>query len=565
MRLPRINTISKEFILRFGLVVLFIGATFKVLFAQEATLGLLLNKPGVSSGYTMFSGNKNTYLINNCGDLINVWESGLWSATTFYLLENGDLLRPVKLFEETGFNGGGVGGGIERMNWQGEQIWLFDFAEEQQYHQHHDIEIMPNGNILILAWEYKSVEAAIEAGRNPSNIEEALWPTLVVEIEPKEMNGADIVWEWHLWDHLVQDFDAGRNNYGNVRENHQLLDVNFIDGNLARADWLHCNALFYVPQFDWIVLSSKYLNEIYVIDHSTTTIEAASHSGGKYGKGGDLLYRWGNPQAYRQGAKQDKKLYDQHDVTFIPSTENEPAQFLVFNNGTKRPEGRYSTVISFELPIDKNGFFKKEAGEAFAPEEYHWEYIEQPDTFELYSPNGSSAQRLPNGNTLIAEGNTGYFFELNDKAEKVWVYQNPVSATGPLEQGTIVDGVGLTGTLGSHRIRKYPMDYPAFKDRDVSPKGKIELNPLNSDCVISSTVQNYEFQKELLIYPNPVDCCLHINSENMFFYEIMNVNTQIVMQGNFQKQINVENLRSGVYFLKLNYNNQITIKKIVKQ
>jgi hypothetical protein len=37
---------------------------------------------------------------------------------------------------------------------------------------------------------------------------------------------------------------------------------------------------------------------LWVIDHQTTTAQAASHTGGRYNKGGDLLYRWGNPQTY---------------------------------------------------------------------------------------------------------------------------------------------------------------------------------------------------------------------------------------------------------------------------
>jgi len=47
-----------------------------------------------------------------------------------------------------------------------------------------------------------------------------------------------------------------------------------------------------------------------VIDHSTTTAQAAGHSGGTYGKGGDLLYRWGNPNAYQHGTAADESFME---------------------------------------------------------------------------------------------------------------------------------------------------------------------------------------------------------------------------------------------------------------
>ena len=29
-------------------------------------------------------------------------------------------------------------------------------------------------------------------------------------------SGGEVVWEWHLWDHLIQDHDAARSNFGDV-------------------------------------------------------------------------------------------------------------------------------------------------------------------------------------------------------------------------------------------------------------------------------------------------------------------------------------------------------------
>ncbi|MGC8644373.1 MAG: hypothetical protein ACP5XB_31305, partial [Isosphaeraceae bacterium] len=60
-------------------------------------------------------------------------------------------------------------------------------------------------------------------------------------------------------------------------------------------------------ELDQILLSVHSFSEIWIIDHGTTTAEAATHKGGRSGKGGDLLYRWGNPQAYRAGTAADQQ------------------------------------------------------------------------------------------------------------------------------------------------------------------------------------------------------------------------------------------------------------------
>ncbi len=157
----------------------------------------------------------------------------------------------------------------------------------------------------MVAWEYKSAEEAIAAGRDPRLLTQgALWPDTLIEVEPVGSGGAKIVWEWRAWDHLIQDFDPSRDTFGDVAGNPQLIDLNFArDG---AADWMHLNGIDYHPELDQIVVGSPFLNEIWIIDHSTTTAEAAGHTGGRSGRGGDLLYRHGNPQAYRAGAERIK-------------------------------------------------------------------------------------------------------------------------------------------------------------------------------------------------------------------------------------------------------------------
>ena len=175
---------------------------------------------------------------------------------------------------------------------------------------------MKNGNILILCWEYKSLSESIAAGRDPNSmIDNELWSTYILEVEPIGIDSINIIWEWHLWDHLVQDFDSTKQNFGVVSQNPQRLDINYYFGN-GKNDWLHCNSIDYNEDLDLIVIGSRALSELYIIDHSTTTIQASSNSGGNSDKGGDFLYRWGNPQAY-DAVSTAQKLFGQHDVHWI--------------------------------------------------------------------------------------------------------------------------------------------------------------------------------------------------------------------------------------------------------
>ena len=142
-------------------------------------------------------------------------------------------------------------------------------------------------------------------------------PDHIIEVQPTGQTSGDIIWEWHAWDHLIQNYDSSKANYGVVGDHPELIDINFGEFYLSTDDWMHTNSIDYNPQFDQILISVHNFDEIWVIDHSTTTEEAAGHSGGNSGKGGDLLYRWGNPESYDAGTASDQKLFGQHDTQWI--------------------------------------------------------------------------------------------------------------------------------------------------------------------------------------------------------------------------------------------------------
>ncbi|MBN1510665.1 MAG: aryl-sulfate sulfotransferase, partial [Phycisphaerae bacterium] len=435
--------------------------------APDMKRGLILNTGAAWTGYTLFAplNATTTYLVDIQGQLVHSWPSRHEPGQAVYLLEDGSVLRAARVRQNRHFGGGGIGGRVERIAPDGTVVWEFEYANEKHC-QHHDIEPLPNGNVLLIAWEKKTHDEVIAAGGNPKLFAAGdLWPDCVIEVEPQGNSGGKIVWEWHVWDHLIQEIDPEKPNHGVVAEHPERIDLNYRRiapretpeeiqrlralGYIAggedeeprepgggpppfgppggvdmHADWTHTNAVAYNARLDQIALSVHTFNEIWIIDHGTSTKEAAGHSGGRHGKGGDLLYRWGNPRAYGLGSAKDQVLFAQHDVRWIPEGSPGAGHLIVFNNGVGRSDGMYSSVVEFEPLVDSKGGYACEPGKAFGPSTPVWEYA-AANKHDLFSHSISGAQRLPNGNTLVCSGEQGHLIEVTRDGKTVWEYVNP--------------------------------------------------------------------------------------------------------------------------------------------
>jgi hypothetical protein len=361
-----------------------------------------------------------TYLIDNTGTVNHVWSSSFIPGVAVWWLGDGTILRTIRIGPDSGM--GGAGGGVQKIQWDGTVVWDFRYNTDG-HRSHHDVKSLPNGNVLLIAWETKTRNEAIAAGRNPSYVSnDGFWPDHIIEVQPTGPTSGTIVWEWHVWDHLIQDYDSSKANYGVVGDHPELVDINYVTS--SQVDWMHTNSIDYNEEFDQILLSVHNFDEIWVIDHSTTTEEAAGHTGGNSGKGGDLLYRWGNPEAYRAGTSSDEKFFSQHDATWIKPGYPGEGDILVFNNGVNRPSILYSSVDEIVPPVNDNGEYYLEPGSAYGPEAQTWIYTASPPT-SFYASHLSGAQRLADGNTLICNGEKGKIFEVTPEGATVWQYTSP--------------------------------------------------------------------------------------------------------------------------------------------
>ena len=453
--------------------------------SAQQTVGLISYQHTAYNGYTLFNSfnSPTTYLIDNCGTKVYEWTSNNGSpAAAVYLLENGNLLRTYRP-DSTYFNFGGSGGGIEILDSNSLVIWQYEVNSDSTL-SHHDLEVLPNGNILILAIEFILAQEADAFG---SLVTADRYSEMILEVDPTT---DQIVWEWHAWDHLIQNVDPNLPNYGEPADFPHRFDINYESpgggGPMSQnsGDWFHCNAIHYNATWDQIMLNSRRWNEFYIIDHSTTSDEAASSSGGAAEQGGDVLYRWGNPEAYGRGEVEDRQLFGQHDPHWIHyeeggGSESPSSTVLLFNNGASRPGGPRSSVDELTLPLLDDGTYLLLEGEAFGPSDFDWTYpaVLDPD---FYSSFISGAQRLPNGNTLVCEGDDGKLFEVTATGEKVWEYVTATSQFGPNTQGN------EPLENGTFRAYRYGPDYPGLAGRDLTPGEPVELAPYPSDCTTTS-------------------------------------------------------------------------------
>lgn len=545
--------------LRFLILIFPIFSAFAL--SAQQTLGLFQNDSLAYNGYTLLAPNSstNTYLLDNCGEVVHSWPSNYRPGNVAYLLENGLLLRTGRI--NSSFNAGGSGGHIELIDWDGNLVWGYNYSSST-FHQHHDVEYLPNGNILLIAWELHSRAEALAAGRNPALISNnGLWTERVVELQPVGADQANVVWEWRLWDHLIQDFDPSKDNYGVVAGHPERVDFNFETGSANNVDWIHLNAVDYNPALDQVVLSSRTLSEFWVIDHSTTTEEAA-------GQKGDLLYRWGNPQSYQRGNNADQKLFNQHDVHWIEAGLPGAGRFLVFNNGLARPDGNYSSVDVVEPPLGPDGQYLLEEGLAYGPAFPFWTYRAQPPN-SFFSANISGAQRLPNGNTLICEGREGRLFEVDVEGRIHWEYINPVRSTGPMSQGMNPTNNDV------FRAYRYATDFPAFEGKTLEPQGPLELNPLPSDCVLYgnpvSSAQEPEVLTGLRLLANPVADELVVENETgaRLQLEVFNLAGQRIVHDRMEPgtyRVSAAEWSKGFYLLRVKEpgSGRSFVKKVLK-
>ncbi|MBL0175893.1 MAG: aryl-sulfate sulfotransferase [Ignavibacteria bacterium] len=226
--------------------------------------------------------------------VVHHWTHARTGGYSCYLMPDGTLLRPAGVAASTSV-------AARRQAWCSASRRTAPSSGKYTYstttyRSHHDIRPMPNSSILLIAWETRTAQQCVDAGLDHSA---SLWPDHIIECSPPERAAATSSGNWRVGS-SSRDFNPAKSNYGVVGDHPELLDINVVS---TSGDWLHVNSVSYNPDLDQIVFSSHYSDELYVIDHSTTTAQAAGHSGGTRRARRRFPLPLGRPSIYRAAAQ----------------------------------------------------------------------------------------------------------------------------------------------------------------------------------------------------------------------------------------------------------------------
>lgn len=522
-------------------------------------------------GYTLY-GLKNAtsaVLVDTNGTTYHTWTStGKTNCYSTYMMPGGILWRTIN-HSGNSFSGGPVSGEVQKLDYAGNVLWDYVYSTST-YCTHHDICPMPNGNVLMIAYESKSAAEVAAAGCTAfSGI---MWPDKIVEVQPTGATTGTVIWEWHAWDHLVQNTNPSAANYQTSIVNHpELLNINY---NSAK-DWLHVNGVDYNPILDQITFSSHYLNELYVIDHSTTTAEAATHTGGNSGKGGDLLYRWGNPAAY--GATGTKIFNVVHNARWVPEGNSNAGDLSGYNN---QGISTNASSADFFTPPVAGYNYTINLGSAYTPSIYN-----KRQASGGYNSNEGSVQQLPNGNVLISMGISGYIKEFDPNGTLIWsktltggsakafryseCYLNNAAPAIPVITET-------SGILSSDPAATYQWYLNGVlllgeTNQTITPSqdGIYLVRITDSNGCVYQYSKGYHFttatgiteikKSTFSIYPNPSTGIVHIsdleNSGQQFELNIFDATGRLLLTNKTLYQVDLSEYGKGVFTIQIKQEN----------
>ncbi|MBK8497508.1 MAG: aryl-sulfate sulfotransferase [Flavobacteriales bacterium] len=473
-------------------------------------------------GFALYNLNNQTTarLINADQQIAYTWNCPTSFSYAMALKPNGNLVRSA-VYSGNAINTAAVSGRIQELNPAGGVVWDFIYSTAD-YVTHHDIALMPNGNVLLLAYARKTVAELQAMGYTGTS---AKYPGRIIEVQ-QNGTGGQIVWQWEMNDRFIQHADATKPNYLVIADHPERMNINVAisggGGPGGGIDWFHENGIDYNEDLDQIAFSARYLSEIFIIDHSTTTAEAAGHTGGNGGRGGDFLFRWGKPANYGITGTQVIPAAV-HDVKWVEGGTMD-GWISFFNNSGA---GTNSSTVDAINPTRVGYNYPWTLGTAWGPATYGFRHT------CLASASGqSSGDLLPNGNVFCGVSGQ-YMYEVNSSNQVVWQYN-----ASPL------------------KAFRYTCDHPGI------------ISLLNDPCGITTSTD--EFEESLFnVYPNPSQGTISlvgVDVSDLEAFVVQDATGRELRRTRPGWTVDMGDLPDGVYYVALAHSNGAReVRKVVLQ
>jgi hypothetical protein len=321
---------------------------------------------------------------------------------------------------------------LVELDWHGNEVWRWDRWGMDAFGRpicrgHHDFqrEGYPEASYHGTGMDTTPVEnprTLLLVHETLDRPEIAPWPLesdVIIEVDPR----GNILWEWHATDHFEEfGFDeAAKEALRTV----QVLQPEIFAGGADVTDWLHTNAISYLGPNRWwdggdarfhpenILADSRNANILWIIDRAT----------------GEIVWKVGPDYGIGRPEKRLGQIIGQHHAHMIAKGLPGEGNILVFDNGGGAGYGKAFGLFGKATYPNKLRTYSRVIEFNPVTLDLVWEYKRpspaEGETYRFYSFYISNAQRLPNGNTLVNQGDRGRIFEVTDSGELVWEYLSP--------------------------------------------------------------------------------------------------------------------------------------------
>ena len=267
-----------------------------------------------------------------------------------------------------------------------------------------------------------------------------------------EVNASgEIAWEWLAGDHIDE--------MGFAPDARAVIKA-AAAFNKARGsfDWLHVNSATYVGPNQWFDKGDlRFAPDNVIISSREASIIAI------VGRDGSIVWRMGPDFSASRELRAIRQIIGQHHPHLIPKGLPGAGNLLVFDNGGSSGYGAPSGIAP-----DGRAVYARAGSRVLEINPVTLELVWSYANARFFSTNISSAQRLPNGNTLITAGAGGRVFEVTAQGAIVWEYMYPVFA-------------GANASNAVYRAYRIPYDWiaqiarPAERQVMAPPLGEFRV------------------------------------------------------------------------------------------